>query len=100
VYFSIVSIWEIAIKYALHKQDFVFSPKTFYDLCVKSGYGMVDLAVEHIFATESLRRPEDAPKHRDPFDRLLLAQAKVEGMCFLSHDGLLKDYGEPFLVGV
>ena len=49
---------------------------------------------------ESLKRSEDAPRHRDPFDRLLLAQAKTESMYFVSHDSLLKDYNESVLVSV
>ncbi len=54
----------------------MFSAETFYDLCNKSRYGMINFTVEHVFAIESLKRSEDAPRHRDPFDRLLLAQAK------------------------
>lgn len=59
IFFSIVNIWEVGLKYALHKESFMFSAETL-----------------HVFAMESLKRSEDAPRHRDPFDRLLLAQAK------------------------
>lgn len=100
IFFSIVNIWEVGLKYALHKESFMFSAETFYDLCNKSGYGMINLTAEHIFAMESLKRSEDAPRHRDPFDRMLLAQAKTERMYFISHDSLLKDYNEPVLVRV
>ena len=40
---------------------------------------MINFTVEHVFAIKSLKRSEDAPRHRDPFDRLLLAQAKTSG---------------------
>ncbi|MBQ7561794.1 MAG: hypothetical protein IJS99_08190 [Synergistaceae bacterium] len=52
------------------------------------------LNIEHIQALETLSRPEKAPKHNDPFDKILIAQAKAEGMRFLTHDDLLGDYEE------
>ena len=78
----------------------MFSAEIFYALCNRSGYEMLNLTVEHVFAMESLKRSKDAPRHRDPFDRLLLAQAKTEEMYFISHDSLLKDYNESILVSV
>ena len=77
IFFSIVNIWGVGLKYALHKENFT---------------------VEHMFAMEFLKRSEDAPRHRDLFGRLLLAQAKTERMYFISHDSLLKDYNEPVLL--
>ncbi len=100
IFFSIVNIWEVGLKYSLHKDSFIFSAETFFILCNKSGYEMINLTTEHVFAMESLKRSNDAPRHRDPFDRLLLAQAKTERMYFISHDSLLKDYNEPVLVHV
>lgn len=45
-------------------------------------------------AVTTLSRAEHTPPHNDPFDRMLIAQAKAEGMTFLTHDHLLKDYDE------
>lgn len=100
IYYSVINIWEIAIKHTLHKENFNFSSKTFHGLCIKSGYKMLTLEPKHIFTIETLQRSDDAPRHRDPFDRLLLAQAKAEGMSFLSHDTLLEGYHEPCLVNI
>ena len=49
---------------------------------------------------DSLKRPDNAPKHNDPFDRLLICQSKTEGMRFLTHDSLLSDYGEECIIYV
>ncbi|MDE7313089.1 MAG: type II toxin-antitoxin system VapC family toxin [Eubacterium sp.] len=100
IYFSIVNVWEVGIKYSLHKECFNFSAEAFYSLCITSGYEMLPFSVNHIFTMETLKRPKNAPRHRDPFDRLLLAQAKTENICFLSHDSLLKDYHEPYLKNI
>ena len=58
--------------------------------------GMVSLPItkEHAIAVAGLSLVENAPPHNDPFDRMLIAQAKTEGMAFLTHDHLLKNYRE------
>ena len=48
----------------------------------------------HTLTVSTLSRSEDAPAHKDPFDRMLIAQAKAEGMLLVTHDVKLKDYGE------
>ena len=55
---------------------------------------------EHVWALETVKRPADAPRHNDPFDRMLTAQAKAEGMLFITHDALLPDYHEKCIVAV
>ena len=79
VYYSTVSVWEIAIKHAAHPDNVEFTGK---------------------FALETLKRPEDAPKHNDPFDRILVSQAKAENMVFLTHDSLIPYYGERCIMSV
>ena len=49
---------------------------------------------------ETLVRPKGAPPHKDPFDRILLAQAKSEGMKFMTQDSLIPYYNEPFVISV
>ena len=63
---------------------------------------MLAMAVEnkHVSVLETLKRPKDAPKHNDPFDRILVAQAKAEGIMFLTHDSLISYYDEPFIISV
>ena len=100
IFFSIINIWEVGLKYALHKESFMFSAETFYALCNGSGYEMLNLKVEHVFAMESLKRSEDAPRHRDPFERLLFSAGKNRKHVFCFLYSLLKDYNESVLVSV
>lgn len=60
----------------------------------------IDILNKHVSALETLKRPEDAPKHNDPFDRIMVAQAKAEGIMFLTHDTLIPYYDEPFIISV
>ena len=68
--------------------------------CDASGYFPFDTTFEHAYALKSLYYDSKAApeKHNDPFDRLLLAQAKVEGMKFMTHDHLILFYNEPCVV--
>lgn len=102
IFYSFVNVWEVAIKYALQKEDFKFSPEDFVQFCGEAGYIPFDTTFDHAYALNSLnydltRAPE---KHNDPFDRLLLAQAKVEGMKFITHDHLIPFYNEPCVLSV
>ena len=49
---------------------------------------------EHTYALETLTRPDNAPPHNDPFDRILISQTKAEDMIFLTHDDNLLHYHE------
>ncbi len=100
VYYSAASVWELAIKHALRPDNVEFTPQELCDCCDDAGYEPLDVSREHIFQIDSLRRPEDAPAHKDPFDRLLIAQAKEEHMLFLTHDSLLPYYDEACIVPV
>ncbi len=78
-----------------------FSAQHFEELCRLAGYLSLDTNFRHAYMVESLKYAEDAPReHRDPFDRLLLAQAKLENMFFLTHDQLIPYYNEPCIVSV
>ena len=100
IFYSFANIWEIAIKHALRKPDMPISSKEFNDYCLESGYIPLITEPQHAYATESLQYDaESAPSiHRDPFDRLLLAQAKAEGMKLLTHDRLIPFYHEDCIV--
>ena len=95
VYFSMASVWEVAIKHALNRGNMPVPEERFVEACNQTGFLELPITDGHIFAVKSLSRPADAPRHNDPFDRLLIAQAKVEGMHLLTHDELLGGYGEP-----
>lgn len=90
LFYSAASLWEIAIKRSLGRADFQVDPRRLWRLLPLNGYRELPITGEHGIAVENLPW-----LHKDPFDRLLLAQARIEGMILLSKDGLLAEYGEP-----
>lgn len=101
IFYSFANVWEIAIKHALHKTSMTFSAKDFEELCRQAGFLLLETRCQHACMVETLKYADNAPReHRDPFDRLLLAQAKSENMLFLTHDELLPYYNEPCIVSV
>ena len=89
IYFSSASIWEIAIKHRLARKDMPVSSVEAARLCRLAGYQELTITSVHATATESL--PDH---HADPFDRILVAQAKSEPMQLLTHDVTLPKYGD------
>jgi PIN domain nuclease of toxin-antitoxin system len=88
--FSAVSIWEIAIKSRLGKPDFSFDAAVVRRSLFESGY--IELPVNGVHAAAVARLPD---LHKDPFDRLLIAQATVEGITLLSADEAVLRYPGP-----
>jgi PIN domain nuclease of toxin-antitoxin system len=95
VYYSLASVWEIAIKHKLHPNKIQMSEDKFVELCEKTGFEQLPITVEQIYQLKTLDRPDNAPPHNDPFDRIMIAQAKQEKMKFFTHDSLVSWYGEP-----
>lgn len=98
LYYSVASVWEVGIKYTIKPSGMPITDEDFVAYCDRSGIKMLGIVPEHIFMLKSLKREKDAPIHKDPFDRLLIAQAKCEGMNFLTHDKLLPYYKEECIV--
>ncbi len=98
IHYSTVSIWEISIKHTNHPDNVGFSGKELAQYCREAGFAPVDMRDKHVFALETIRRAEGAPPHRDPFDRMLIAQAKAENMSFITHDMLLSYYEEQCII--
>ncbi len=92
LHFSAASIWEIAIKSGLGREDFRVQPRVLRRGLFENGY--VELAVNSAHAVAIDHLP---PIHRDPFDRLLLAQAEAEGFTLLTADDRLARYPGPVL---
>jgi len=88
-YFSPASVWEVGIKRGKHPDQLPFSAQDFRKLLRESGFRELPITSAHTAATESL--PEI---HGDPFDRLLIAQAQVESVTLVTHDGKLVSYGQ------
>ncbi len=100
VYYSIASVWEIAIKHKLKPEQMPINEEDFVRLCEETGFTQLPIESEHIFLLKTLSRPESAPKHNDPFDRMLLAQAKYEKIELITHDSLISYYGEKCVMSV
>ncbi|MBR1418573.1 MAG: type II toxin-antitoxin system VapC family toxin [Synergistaceae bacterium] len=93
-YVSIASIWEVAVKHRLHPDEISMSEFDYAQFCDLMSFNILPVKLEHIFTLRTLTRQEDAPKHNDPFDRIMIAQAKHEKFSFLTHDKLLPLYNE------
>ncbi len=91
--FSTASIWEIAIKKALARKDFHIEPRQFRDSLIQNGYSELVIRSEHTLAVGLL-----PPIHKDPFDRILVAQAQVENIKLLTMDNKLSRYSGPIKV--
>ena len=87
LYFSPVSLWEIAIKNRLNRADFNVDVHALYSGLLNGGYVEVPISTRHALAVENL--PDI---HKDPFDRMLISQAVVEGMKIVTADGLVAKY--------
>lgn len=87
--FSSASLWEIVIKRGLDRADFNVDPRRLWHLLLAHGYREIAVSSEHALAVGDL--PE---LHRDPFDRILIAQARVEGLLLLTADEAVGNYGE------
>ncbi len=90
LYFSAASLWEVVIKRGLGREDFRVDPRLLRRGLLDNGYGELPIVSEHVVAVESL-----PAIHKDPFDRLLVAQATVEGITLLTTDSLLSQYPGP-----
>ena len=100
IYYSTVSVWEVLLKHSRRPVSIPFDEKDFSKGCQEAGFVPLALTDKHILAVSSLSRPGDVKEHNDPFDRLLLAQAKVQNMSFLTHDELIPDYEEKCVIPV
>jgi PIN domain nuclease of toxin-antitoxin system len=88
--FSPASLWEIAIKHGLGRSDFRIDPRILRRGLLDNGYDELPIASEHAVAIDGL-----PPIHKDPFDRILVAQAIVEGIPLITADPLLARYPGP-----
>lgn len=99
-YYSTISVWEIFIKKNLHPEIHLADGEKFARDCEKAGFNVLPLFNRHVYALRSIILPDGAPRHKDPFDRMLLAQAKVEAMNFLTHDTKIPFYHKEFIISV
>ena len=88
VYYSAASLWEVAIKHDLRRKDFRIDPDSLLGALRASGFLELPVTAAHAVAVTRL-----PPIHKDPFDRLLVAQGMSEPMVLLTNDAVLAGYG-------
>lgn len=88
--YSAASLWEIAIKRTLGRPDFAADPRLLRRGLLDNGYLELPVTGQHAVGVDAL-----PPLHKDPFDRLLLSQALVEGIVLLTTDAQLARYPGP-----
>ena len=88
VLYSVVSLWEVAIKTSLGREDVRVDAAALRQGLLAQGFGELSITAEHVLGVQQLTWI-----HRDPFDRLLVAVAQVEGLTLLTADPSLALYG-------
>ena len=89
IHFSAASIWEIDIKHSLAPKKMPIAARELRAYCFEAGYTEIAIHSTHAAAVGEL-----PPLHKDPFDRILVAQALTEPLCLLTHDPLVSKYSD------
>lgn len=95
IYCSVISAWEVAIKHTVHPDDVLVDEGLFLEKCRVSRFVELPLRGRHVSELSTLKLADGAPRQKDPFDRMLIAQAKADGLLLLTHDSKLASYNEP-----
>ena len=88
LYFSPVSLWEISIKHEKHPEQMAITSERVREIAVKMGF--IELPVRSRHGVDIANLPDI---HNDPFDRMLITQARSDGLYLLSHDDKVIAYG-------
>ena len=91
--YSAASLWEVAIKNGLGRADFSVDPRLLRRGLLENGYTELAVTGAHAVAVDAL-----PPIHKDPFDRLLVAQAQIEGVTLVTADEVVGRYPGPIRV--
>ncbi|MGJ7462779.1 type II toxin-antitoxin system VapC family toxin [Halomonas sp. MA07-2] len=90
LYFSAASLWEVVIKNGLQRPDFHVDPHLLRRGLIDNGYSELSISAQHTLGIAHL-----PPIHKDPFDRILVAQAEAEGLLLLTSDEWVAQYPGP-----
>lgn len=98
IYYSAVSAWEIMLKHDSPRNNLNLTAEEFISYCEEAGYVPLNMKPRHIITASHLDTASIDKQHSDPFDRLLLAQAKAENFSFLTHDEKIPLYNEKCVI--
>lgn len=90
LFYSAASLWEIVVKRTLGREDFRVEPRALRRGLLENGYAELAVTGEHALAVDTL-----PPLHKDPFDRILIAQSLTEGITLLTADSHVAKYSGP-----
>lgn len=101
IYYSMASIWEIAIKSQKAPKKLAYNEEDILNYCKAAGFESINILGNHIASLRKLHVAEGRhPDNYDPFDRMLLAQAKTDGMKLMTHDKNFDNYDEPSILKI
>jgi len=92
LFFSSANIWEVVIKHGLNRPDFIADPNLLHVALLENGYVQIPIEAKHTLLTGTLPMI-----HKDPFDRILIAQSISEGMSLLTTDEIIAEYPAPII---
>jgi PIN domain nuclease of toxin-antitoxin system len=90
LFFSAISLWEVSIKSQIGRDDFQVDARILRRSLLDNNYREIQISSEHAVAILDL-----PPLHKDPFDRMLIAQARCEGLTLLTADPHVAQYTGP-----
>ncbi len=93
IYFSPVNLWEMVIKNRQSRQDFCVNVEKLHRQLLANDFKELAITSKHIKFIDQLPL-----HHKDPFDRLLIAQAVTEKLCLISQDSIMPQYSEVILI--
>lgn len=93
--FSSASIWEISIKRSLGRADFQVDPRVLCRNLRDNGYAELPVTAAHATELDGLPHLHNKKTKEDPFDRILVAQSRAEGILLLTADSTIADYDGP-----
>ena len=98
IFYSAVSPWEIEIKHLKYPEQITISGERFAGFCEQAGFIGLPVASKYVGEIKNIRQIDSNLKHNDPFDMMLLAQARYENMILITHDRKFRNYDDPHLL--
>lgn len=92
VYVSIVSVWEVAIKNIKNQKLMPITEKEFVGFCQEMEFEFLPIKLAHVMNLRNLKLKSENISHKDPFDRMLIAQSEYENIDFYTRDNILQNY--------
>ena len=98
LYYSAVSVVEVDLKIKGRKNNIDFTTEEFVEKCEESGFIPYPLKGTHIVKANQLKWRGSIPEHRDPFDRVILAQSMDEGFKLMTHDNKMNMFEQDCVI--